>query len=65
MKKYIGIMAAMKAEFEPIKQRLDNIETEEIYNLIFYKGNIVNKDYILVQCRYWEGKCSKNSSSSN
>lgn len=49
-KKYIGIIAAEEKEMLAIKEKMNNIEQIQIYNLLFFKGNINNKEYILVQC---------------
>jgi len=48
-KEYIGIIAAEDKEISAIKNKMNNIEEESIYGLIFYKGNINNTKYIIVK----------------
>lgn len=50
MDKYIGIIAAENEEIEAIKKTMENINKVQIYNLIFYKGIINNRNYIVVKC---------------
>ena len=45
----IGIIVAMKEEKEPIKNLMKNVEVQEKYNLKFEKGQIENKNCILVE----------------
>jgi len=49
MDKYIGIITAMDEEAIPIKQKLENITEEQIYDLKIYKGKIKNTNYLLVK----------------
>lgn len=46
----IGIIAAEHEEMLAIKNIMENIKEEKIYNLIFYIGNIHNKECVLVEC---------------
>ncbi len=46
----IGIIAAEYEEMLAIKNIMENIREEKIYNLIFYIGKIHNKECILVEC---------------
>ena len=46
----IGIIAAEHEEMLAIKNIMKNIKEEKIYNLIFYIGNIHNKECVLVEC---------------
>ena len=39
-----GIIAAMKEEREEIKKIMNNIQEQQIYELIFFKGKIKNSD---------------------
>ena len=48
MKKY-GIIAAMKEEMQEIKNIMDGIEEQKIYELTFIKGTINNCDVVLVE----------------
>ena len=45
-----GIIAAMKEEMEEIKKIMNNIQEQQIYELIFFKGKIKNSDVVLVEC---------------
>lgn len=47
--KYIGIIAAMDEEMEEIREKMQDTNIVEIYNLRFIKGKINNKNCILVQ----------------
>ena len=46
----IGIIAAENAEMMAIKEIMNDIEEETIYNLVFTLGNIENKECVLVEC---------------
>lgn len=46
----IGIIAAENAEMMAIKEIMNDIEEETIYNLVFTIGNIENKECVLVEC---------------
>ena len=46
----IGIIAAENAEMMAIKEIMNDIEEETIYNLVFTFGNIENKECVLVEC---------------
>lgn len=46
----IGIIAAMQEEMNAIKNIMQNCEIIKILGLEFYKGNIQNKECILVKC---------------
>lgn len=46
----IGIIAAEEDEMLAIKNIMENISEEKIYNLTFIKGKIAKRDCILVQC---------------
>ena len=50
MDKYIGIITAIDEEFKAIKNIINNITEEKIYDLVFLKGTINNKKVILVKC---------------
>lgn len=50
MEKYIGIIVATIEELEAVKQIMFELKKEVIYDLNFYKGEINNKNYVLVQC---------------
>ena len=47
--KKIGIVVAMEEEFEAVKNKMKDIQTKEIYNLIFTTGKIGKKECILVK----------------
>lgn len=47
--KKIGIIAAMKEEKDAIKEIMENIKEEKIYELIFTEGIINDKECILVE----------------
>lgn len=49
MSKYIGIIVAEIKELEAIKEIMDNVEKENIYNLEILKGDINNKKYLVVR----------------
>ena len=46
----IGIIAAENAEMMAIKEIMNNIKEETVYNLVFTLGNIENKECVLVEC---------------
>lgn len=46
----IGIIAAENAEMMAIKEIMNDIKEETIYNLVFTLGNIDNKECVLVEC---------------
>ena len=46
----IGIIAAEFEEMNAIKKYMDNCIEEKIYNLTFYKGNIRDKECVIVRC---------------
>lgn len=46
----IGIIVATDQEITETKKILENFELEKNYNLDFYKGNVKNKEVILVKC---------------
>lgn len=46
----IGIIAAENAEMMAIKEIMNDIKEETIYNLVFTLGNINNKECVLVEC---------------
>lgn len=46
----IGIIAAEEKEMLAIRNTMKNIEEEKVYNLIFTKGSISDKDCVLVEC---------------
>ena len=45
----IAIIAAMKPELDALKQHLDQRVIEKHHNISFYKGNLAEKDVVLVQ----------------
>ncbi|MEB7050300.1 5'-methylthioadenosine/adenosylhomocysteine nucleosidase [Mammaliicoccus sciuri] len=45
----IGIIGAMEEEVEILKSSIENRETIQIAHVIFYKGNIENKQVVLAQ----------------
>lgn len=47
--KKVGIVVAMEEEFEAVKNKMKDIRTKEIYNLIFTIGKIGKKECILVK----------------
>lgn len=47
--KKVGIVVAMEEEFEAVKNKMKDIQTKEIYNLIFTIGKIGKKECILVK----------------
>lgn len=49
MNKCIGIIAAEIKELDAIKEIMINIEEVDIYNLKFLKGEIDNKQYVIVR----------------
>lgn len=46
----IGIIAAENEEMMEIKNIMTDIEEKKIYNLIFFKGKIKNKECVLTEC---------------
>lgn len=46
----IGIIGAMNEEIIELKSVMNKIEEEKIGNLVFYKGEILGKNVILVEC---------------
>ncbi len=46
----IGIIAAEEKEMLAIKETMNSIEEEKIYDLIFVRGVISNKNCVLVEC---------------
>ena len=46
----VGIIAAENAEMMAIKNIMNDIKEEKVYNLNFYIGNIENKECVLVEC---------------
>lgn len=48
----IGIIAAEYEEMLAIKNIMENISENKIYNLTFYSGKIHNRECILVECGY-------------
>lgn len=46
----IGIIAAMKPEFEILYQELKNVDEIKLAGTVFYEGNIGNVDVILCEC---------------
>ena len=46
----IGIIAAEFEEMNAIKNIMENISEEKLYNLTFYIGNIHNRECVLVEC---------------
>ena len=46
----IGIIAAENEEMLAIKNIMENILEEKIFNLTFYSGNIHNRECVLVEC---------------
>ncbi len=46
----IGIIAAENEEMLAIKNIMENISEEKVYNLTFYIGNIHNRECVLVEC---------------
>lgn len=50
----IGIIAAEVKEMEAVKEKMQNIKEIQVYNSIFYEGNISNKNCVLA--RAGEGK---------
>lgn len=46
----IGIIAAENEEMLAIKNIMENISEEKVFNLTFYIGNIKNRECILVEC---------------
>ncbi len=46
----IGIIAAENEEMLAIKNIMENISEEKIFNLTFYSGNIHNRECVLVEC---------------
>lgn len=46
----IGIIAAENAEMMAIKEIMNDIKEETVYNLVFTLGNIENKECVLVEC---------------
>lgn len=50
MGKYIGIITAIDEEFNAIKDIMQDVEKNTVYELEFLKGIINNKKYILVKC---------------
>ena len=48
--KKIGIIAAMKEEMNEIKNIMTNIKKTQIYNLIFWEGNINESECVLIEC---------------
>ena len=46
----IGIVVAMQEEREAIEKILENVEVEQVCNLRIIKGEIKNKECILVEC---------------
>lgn len=46
----IGIIAAENEEMLAIKNIMNNISEEKVFNLSFYIGNINNKECVLVEC---------------
>lgn len=49
MDKYIGIIVAEIKELEEIKEIMHSIEEIKLYDLTIFKGEINNKEYILVR----------------
>ena len=50
-KKYaIGIVAAMASEIDALKQKLTDVETEEISGILFYKGKYQKVDVVCAMC---------------
>ena len=47
--KKIGIIAAMKEEMQEIKNIMINIEEINLYELVFFEGQITGNDVILVE----------------
>ncbi|MCI8457315.1 MAG: 5'-methylthioadenosine/S-adenosylhomocysteine nucleosidase, partial [Mammaliicoccus sciuri] len=45
----IGIIGAMEEEVEILKSSIENRETIQIAHVIFYKGNIEDKQVVLAQ----------------
>ena len=50
MNKKIGIIAAMNEEMAEIKVKMKNIIEKEILGLIFFEGQINDKECVLVEC---------------
>ena len=48
--KEIGIIVAMDEEREEIEKLMKNTQKEQFYNLSFLKGNIQDKECILIKC---------------
>ena len=48
--KKIGIIAAMEEEMNEIKNIITNIRKTQIYNLIFWEGNINENECVLIEC---------------
>ena len=46
----IGIIAAENKEMIAIRNTMNNISEEKVYDLNFIKGNIENKECVLVEC---------------
>lgn len=47
---FIGIIAAENKEMMAIKNIMQNVSEEQVYNLKFFKGIIQEKECVLVQC---------------
>lgn len=50
MGKRVGIIAAMKQEMQAIKEVMEDIAVNKIYELECYEGRISNADVVLVKC---------------
>ncbi len=48
--RYVGIITAVREEIEATKKLMTNIETVEIFDIAFFKGEISNQKCILVKC---------------
>ena len=46
----IGIIAAMKPEFELLLEKMENAENERVCGVNFYSGNIGTSDVVLCEC---------------
>ena len=47
---FIGIIAAENKEMMAIRNIMQNVSEEQVYNLKFFKGTIQEKECVLVQC---------------
>ncbi|REH81671.1 5'-methylthioadenosine/adenosylhomocysteine nucleosidase [Staphylococcus felis] len=45
----IGIIGAMEEEVHILKERMTNLEVQQIAHTLFYRGSLENKDVVLIQ----------------